>query len=961
MNDLFSLQSEQLWHVAGWTMLHFLWTGTLMLLVGLALRLAFKHASPQLRYITSLGMLAVLAALPLVIAGGLIAQLPAMEAPEPSHSLLTSTAPPVMEVSPTPDEVEQAPFSMPILKPQVTGEERLSEPLVIPQEIATVETSEEANRWQQVVAHLPWLWLVGTPITFCLLASGLIGAERLRRASTPLTEGPLFAACVRLRDSLRVKRQVGLAICERVAAPLLVGIVRPLILLPPSALTGWSPEQVEMVLVHELAHVRRWDNLVNLLQRVVESLLFFHPAVWLMSRWVRRDREECCDAVVIRHTQNPQAYAELLVTLATHPPLAGLAMSQHPLTTRIRRILKLEDEPMRVSRNMFLIVGATLLALLVTVSIYNPQRTTAEEAGDKEPAVKESGEVDPETGAGEVSMEGESEPPADSPFPTLEEQKAADLAFNSLGMELETLNENELKRVKAMGYEGGLRVTNHVFNTSGDGPILGQESLQPGDLLFGLHVWPTVSLDDIRKILTRDDLDQLSPLKFYVIRQVHKTKRKGGYERADGRGGFGAGRGSEIVELENKLITERIQVNLEAWHKVLSRQESSKPGAVKDEPASGPRKLKVGDVVRVSATGVFPDRPINADYRIEEMGTIALGPTYGRVEIAGLPVLEAEKKIKIHLSEILEDVEVQVTLKLPVKGTAADARLRQEEAKLRQYQERLRQEEARLRQYQERRQQEEAKLRPYRERLRQEAEKIQQELQRQKELPEQESADVNRPSPKAEPNPYQSNNGTTKQNTTNLSPSDTATLLTSEYPPSVTSDAKPALRYDGKTFEEWRNYWRQELSISNRIEAVRAMVAFANASYGKEAVGEIIKIAEQYDWPQLQQSTATQPLFGAIQDAFYNQITDYKKLVAAFEHSEGELSSARRYWIPLLVPLGEHSSSEADQQAAAKLRDKFPELVKELEEKHTKEREGFERLRQPHLEEQGASPEKDAD
>ena len=73
------------------------------------------------------------------------------------------------------------------------------------------------------------------------------------------------------------------------AAPSLLGIVRPLILLPPAALSGWSVEQLEMVLLHELAHLRRWDNLVNLLQRVLESLLFFHPVVWWLSGWVRLD------------------------------------------------------------------------------------------------------------------------------------------------------------------------------------------------------------------------------------------------------------------------------------------------------------------------------------------------------------------------------------------------------------------------------------------------------------------------------------------------------------------------------------------------------------------------------------------------------------------------------------------------------------------------------------------------
>ena len=149
-----------------------------------------------------------------------------------------------------------------------------------------------------------------------LLATGVVGAERLRRASRVIDDGPIAEACARLAESLRIGRRVTVAVCERIAAPVLVGIVRPIILLPPAALTGWSPDEIEMVLLHELAHVRRWDNLVNLVQRFVESLLFFHPAVWLVSSWVRREREACCDAVVVGRTNRPHAYAEMLVALA---------------------------------------------------------------------------------------------------------------------------------------------------------------------------------------------------------------------------------------------------------------------------------------------------------------------------------------------------------------------------------------------------------------------------------------------------------------------------------------------------------------------------------------------------------------------------------------------------------------------------------------------------------------------
>ena len=105
--------------------------------------------------------------------------------------------------------------------------------------------------------------------------------------------------CQQLAVAVNISRRVSVAVCDRIAAPILVGVFRPMILLPAAALTGWAPQQLEMVLLHELAHVRRYDNLVNLLQRVVESLLFFQPMVWIVSGWVRREREYGCDELVV--------------------------------------------------------------------------------------------------------------------------------------------------------------------------------------------------------------------------------------------------------------------------------------------------------------------------------------------------------------------------------------------------------------------------------------------------------------------------------------------------------------------------------------------------------------------------------------------------------------------------------------------------------------------------------------
>src|SRR5262249_28160832 len=137
----------------------------------------------------------------------------------------------------------------------------------------------------------------------------------------------------------------------------------------------------------ELAHVRRWDNLANLMQRIVESLLFFHPAVWLVSRWVRRERELCCDAVVVGRTNRPHAYAELLVALAAQMPRSVLfypaatsAMAAGPLRGRIRRILQLEDDPMLVSGKSFVLLTGGFVVAATLILLYLPTRGQAKDS-----------------------------------------------------------------------------------------------------------------------------------------------------------------------------------------------------------------------------------------------------------------------------------------------------------------------------------------------------------------------------------------------------------------------------------------------------------------------------------------------------------------------------------------------------------------------------------------------------
>src|SRR6185295_14003751 len=114
---------------------------------------------------------------------------------------------------------------------------------------------------------------------------------------------------------LELRRHVAIVQSAAVAVPTLIGWLKPVVLLPASALSGLSPEQLQAILAHELAHVRRHDYLVNLLQSMVETLLFYHPAAWWVSARVRAEREHCCDDLAVDVCGDRDSYATALAEL----------------------------------------------------------------------------------------------------------------------------------------------------------------------------------------------------------------------------------------------------------------------------------------------------------------------------------------------------------------------------------------------------------------------------------------------------------------------------------------------------------------------------------------------------------------------------------------------------------------------------------------------------------------------
>ena len=176
---------------------------------------------------------------------------------------------------------------------------------------------------------------------------GWIHLRRLCRCGTSPAPEATQQMLGHLLDRLRVGHAVQLLESTLVKVPTVIGWLRPVILLPAGILAEMPPQQLEMILAHELAHVRRYDFLLNLVQTAVETLLFYHPAVWWVSRRIRIEREACCDDLAAAAAGNRLLYARALTKLAElrhevpGSARAGLdvAADGGSLPLRIRRLL----------------------------------------------------------------------------------------------------------------------------------------------------------------------------------------------------------------------------------------------------------------------------------------------------------------------------------------------------------------------------------------------------------------------------------------------------------------------------------------------------------------------------------------------------------------------------------------------------------------------------------------------
>ena len=229
------------------------------------------------------------------------------------------------------------------------------------------------------------LWALGVLACSTRLVWSAWRISGLRRRSTE-PEAAVLALAARLMERMRLLRPVSVRITDAADCPSVVGWIRPVVLLPAATLLGLTPQQLEAVLAHELAHILRYDYFVNMLQTIVETLLFYHPAVWWVSARIRRERELCCDDLAVAVCGDALCYARALTRLEKlrlSAPGMALGSTGGPLLDRIRRIVGEPAQAHAPSK----ITGILALSLgLVALAVHLPWARGQQAAAPVPPA-----------------------------------------------------------------------------------------------------------------------------------------------------------------------------------------------------------------------------------------------------------------------------------------------------------------------------------------------------------------------------------------------------------------------------------------------------------------------------------------------------------------------------------------------------------------------------------------------
>lgn len=336
MNVIQTLSSQPWVESLGWTLVHFLWQGlAIAVLYAAARQWMAGRSSPNARYLLACTALAAMMAAP-VVTWRIRAADATADAAYPIRNAPRASTSPIAGAMILPDSVR-----------------------------ATVSGVQPAPFLLCVVI----VWITGALLFWVRLAGGWVVAARLRSVLVRRAPPEWQEVLSNLAARIGLSRPVQLLVSALVRVPTVVGWLRPIVLVPVGALGGLPARHLEALLLHELAHIRRHDYLVNILQSVAEALLFYHPAVWWVSGNIRAEREQCCDDLAVSVSGDVLMYVRALAELESYRPAhpsVAIPANGGSLPDRIARLLGRSRPVVRTGLGP----GVLLVAILLVTASY---------------------------------------------------------------------------------------------------------------------------------------------------------------------------------------------------------------------------------------------------------------------------------------------------------------------------------------------------------------------------------------------------------------------------------------------------------------------------------------------------------------------------------------------------------------------------------------------------------------
>ncbi len=334
-----------------WALVHFLWQGCAIAVLYVAVTRGLRRTQANTRYVVGVAaLLGMAACLPITLW---------LLPPPPMQASMATLSPSVRTFFPPASPAVSVVHTTPSLascdvSPGMSAVDYASTALVksSPYSVAT--------------------YLTGVGLMLVRIAFGFWAGRRLHRKYEPMADGAMVEMFRRNARRMGVRVVPAVAYCRRICVPVVVGVLRPMILLPTSLASGLTLTQLEAVLLHELAHIRRFDLIVNVLQRLIEALLFFHPAVWWVSHRISLEREIACDDIVLHLNHERAQYADALLRVAElcaigkneRAALAATGCNVSQFQRRVLRLLGIDEKP-----GVRLTTFGVLMSLLMIASL----------------------------------------------------------------------------------------------------------------------------------------------------------------------------------------------------------------------------------------------------------------------------------------------------------------------------------------------------------------------------------------------------------------------------------------------------------------------------------------------------------------------------------------------------------------------------------------------------------------